>query len=154
MARRQQPREQAGTKTGGQWERVYTADTLQAGINEYLTDCDTKGIVPLWEELLPRLGISRDTWDRYRDPQFTEQQKQNPDETTLDKMRTARIVKNTEMVLGGGLIRGVLQNQKTSAIGIFLLKQKHYGGYTDAQQVERNVDIKIKVEGCGEGAAD
>ncbi len=154
MAKRAQPRAQSGTPAGGQFARKYTADTLQEAINTYLSECQAKDMVPLWEELLPRLGLSRQTWDTYGAPDISDQQRAAPDDDVIDKVRTAEIVKNTELILSGGLIRAVLGNQKTSAIGIFLLKQKHYGGYSDAPQVNLDATIKIKVDGCGDGAAE
>ena len=52
------------------------------------------------------------------------------------------------------MVEQVEDNPKFTPMGIFLLKQQHYGGYTDKQQTDNkgSMSIDIKLSGAS-GAA-
>ena len=72
----------------------------------------------------------------------------------IERAETARLLKNEELRLASGIIRAAYGNPKIQALSMFLLKQRHYGGYTDAPQPNQAADVTINISGCGKGAAD
>jgi hypothetical protein len=127
-----------------------TADKLSGAIRAYMDRCRANGADPLYADMLLSLGISRDTWDAYRNP--TPTKTDTPDQI-IDRLRMSVVVKNAELeltrVAEDGLLHG---DPKRTTAYIFLLKQRAYGGYSDQQIAQLSGGITVKIDGCGEDA--
>ena len=127
-----------------------TAAEIEKAIDEYFASVDEenkanpdKACPPIYEALLLHLDITKNTWDSYINPSITENMTQ---ETVVEKMRISDAVKKAEHRLTTELAKFGAKYPNRASLVIFFLKQKHYGGYTDKQEIEHKdpkIDISI-----------
>ena len=112
-----------------------TFKDFKASIEEYFNNCERDNILPLFPELLLHLDVSLDSWNNYLNP------------PSIDNLRyrVAAEAKKAELRLEAAISRvATTTNKPTGAI--FLLKQPHYGGYTDKQITEvGGTDVPITI---------
>lgn len=123
-----------------------TAKELEEKINSYFARVEeVNDTPPIWEELLGYLGITKNTWDTYKSGQSTENMS---DEEKIEKIRISEVIKKAEEHLSSELVKYGLKNPNRQSLIIFFLKQKHYGGYTDKQEIEhKDLKIDVKING-------
>jgi hypothetical protein len=127
-----------------------TADKLSGAIRAYMDRCRANGTPPLYADMLLSLGISRDTWDTYRD---AVPGKTDTAEQTIERVRMSQTIKNAELELSRTVEDGMLHGDpKRLSAYIFLAKQRAYGGYSDQQIAQLSGGITVKIDGCGEDA--
>ena len=127
-------------------KRKYTdAPELVKKIDEYFDSVDTEDVPPIWEELLLYLGITRNTWESYRDPVIPENIQ---DSEKVKYIAISDAIKKAEGRFTAELAKYGLRHPNKQAMAMFLLKQKHYGGYTDKQEIEhKDLKIDVKING-------
>jgi len=111
-------------------------DKLQDTIDEYFVSKAADHRLPKWEELLTTLNITRNTWQLYIAGPTPEEDKLYNTLSTGDKQRIgidnkraiSDILKKTEQRFTVAVVEQVEDNPKFTPMGIFLLKQQHYGG--------------------------
>lgn len=125
-----------------------TAAEIEQAIDEYFLQVDKenkanpdKACPPIFESLLLHLDITRNTWDSYINPEITENMTQ---EMQIEKRRISDVVKKAEHRLSAELAKFGAKYPNRASLVIFFLKQKHYGGYTDKQEIEHK-DMKIDI---------
>ena len=123
-----------------------TAKELEEKINKYFAKVkDLDDTPPIWEELLGYLGITKNTWDTYKLGEATERMSE---EEKIEKLRISEVIKKAEDYLTSELAKYGLKNPNRQSLVIFFMKQKHYGGYTDKQEIEhKDMKIDIKING-------
>ena len=94
---------------------------------------------PVIEDLWCALGITRNTWESYKSPEITEKMSEGE---KIEKQSMSDAVKKAEQRFTAELVRFGLKHPNRMALVIYLTKQKHYGGYTDKQEIEHK-DVKI-----------
>lgn len=118
---------------------------LEKKINDYFDSVDTDDVPPIWEELLLVLGITRNTWETYKNPVIPE------NITEEEKVKITAVsdcIKKAEGRFTAELAKYGLRHPNKQAMAMFLLKQKHYGGYTDKQEIEhKDLKIDVKING-------
>lgn len=126
-----------------------TFKDFKALIDEYFNNCERDNILPLFPELLLHLDISLDSWNNYLNPPSIDNLRYKNDidyRRRMDnKYRYAAEAKKAELRLEAAISRvATTTNKPTGAI--FLLKQPHYGGYTDKQITEvGGTDVPITI---------
>lgn len=129
-------------------------DKLSKLIDEYFCDCEDKGKIPLYPELLIKCDLLRDTWDDYRDwCEEIDNARYQSDikyRERIDNRQSLSItIKKAELRLESAISQLAITSKNTGAI--FLLKQRAYGGYTDKQVTEiggTDVPISITIKGA------
>lgn len=123
-----------------------TAKELEDKINRYFADvAEAKETPPIWEELLGYLGITRNTWETYK---LGEASDKLSDDEKKEKKLIADVIKKAEDRLTSEMAKYGLKNPNRQSLVIFFMKQKHYGGYTDKQEIEhKDMKIDIKING-------
>ena len=112
---------------------------------EYRIEQDKQNLPYEISGVLVKLDISKDTWDVYMtyDPESI--QGLSTREKEGYKRRT-QAVKKIEAECAASLAKWGMENPKSQAMAMFLLKQKRNGGYTDRQEFTTAGDIKIAVK--------
>ena len=136
-------------------------DKLQNAIDEYFTAKATEHRLPKWEDLLTALNITRNTWQLYISGSTPEEDKLYNTLSAGDKQRVcidnkraiSDILKKTEQRFTVAVVEQVEDNPKFTPMGIFLLKQQHYGGYTDKQVAESSGTMALNVSVSGASGA-
>lgn len=125
-----------------------TAAEIEQAIDDYFAKVDAenqatpdKACPPLFEALLLHLDITRNTWDSYINPEITDNMTQ---EVQVEKKRISDAIKKAEHRLSYELSQFGMKYPNRASLVIFFLKQKHYGGYTDKQEIEHK-DMKIDI---------
>lgn len=109
-------------------ERKLSPDELADGISAYFNDCESQGKRPTKPGLCVFLGISTSTWDNWLREGEGKAVKRDLKSGETGEHRFAAYVwpmKRAMQVIADGL------EQRTDTMAMFLLKQQHYGGYTD-----------------------
>ena len=136
-------------------------DKLQDAIDKYFADKAKQHHLPKWEELLTALNITRNTWQLYIAGSTPEEDKLYNTLSAGDKQRVgidnkraiSDILKKTEQRFTVAVVEQVEDNPKFTPMGIFLLKQQHYGGYTDKQVTEHDGALALNVSISGASGA-
>jgi hypothetical protein len=104
---------------------------IQEISDDYIQECIEQGKRPTMEGLSSRLGVTSDVFKRWL----------KPAEDSKDRHKERRIACKKAM----DKMSDILQQGKDT-VSIFLLKQQHYGGYTDKQETDNKGDtVHIKV---------
>lgn len=136
-------------------------DKLQDAIDKYFADKAKQHHLPKWEELLTALNITRNTWQLYIAGSTPEEDKlyntlgeKDKQRMEIDNKRAiSDILKKTEQRFTVAVVEQVEDNPKFTPMGIFLLKQQHYGGYTDKQVTEHDGALALNVSISGASGA-
>ena len=90
------------------------------------------------------MGIIQSTWDDYKDCNL------NVEGITKEKIKgfkeRSEAIKKIESECAASLAEWGLQNPKSQAMAMFLLKQKRNGGYTDKQEFTTTGNVQIAVK--------
>lgn len=129
-----------------------TAAEIEKAIDGYFAKVDKenkanpdKACPPIIEDLWTHLGITRNTWDSYINPEYNEN---IPEDIKLNKQAISDSVKKAEHRLTAELAKFGMKYPNRASLVIFFMKQKHYGGYTDKQEIEhKDMKIDIKING-------
>ena len=111
---------------------------------EYKKERDDLNLPYEFSGVLTKLGIIQETWDDYKACNL-EVEGITDDEIKGFKERSSA-VKKIEAECASSLAAWGLQNPKSQAMAMFLLKQKRNGGYTDKQEFVTAGDVKIAVK--------
>ena len=104
---------------------------IQGIADAYIEECIMAGKRPTMEGLSARLGVTSDVFKRWL----------KPAEDERDRHKERRIAAKKAM----DKMSDILQQGKDT-VSIFLLKQQHYGGYSDKQETDNKGDtVHIKV---------
>lgn len=130
-------------KLGGRPPK-YTADEFEAKVDEFIAYCDSEDVDATDYQIIKYFGLSPSTLDRYRATD-------NPDSDAVSKRDTysgfGAALKKIDLYREDAAIRQAKADPKLSGHVAFKLKQPHWGGWTDRQQVETNgkqsIDIHI-----------
>lgn len=132
----------------GRPSKYKTAAEIEQAIDDYFAKVDAenkanpdKACPPIYEELLLHLDITKNTWDSYINPEYTENM---TEEIKRNKQALSDAVKKAEHRLSAELAKFGAKYPNRASLVIFFLKQKHYGGYTDKQEIEHK-DMKIDI---------
>lgn len=113
--------------------------------NTYREDMHSQGLPVEISGVLKSLGIWTTTWDKYIN--F------NPDDElcVTDSERNgyierSQICKKIEIECAADLAIWGMNNPKSQAMAMFLLKQKRNGGYTDKQEFTTTGNVQIAVK--------
>ena len=112
--------------------------------NEYKAERDNLNLPYEFSGVLTKLGIVQETWDDYKACNL-EVEGITKEEIKGFKERSSAI-KKIESECAASLAEWGLQNPKSQAMAMFLLKQKRNGGYTDKQEFVTTGDVKIAVK--------
>ena len=111
---------------------------------EYKKEKDDLNLPYEFSGVLTKLGIIPETWDDYKACNL------NVEGITEDEIKgfkeRSSAVKKIESECASSLAEWGLQNPKSQAMAMFLLKQKRNGGYTDKQEFVTAGDVKIAVK--------
>ena len=111
---------------------------------EYKKERDNLNLPYEFSGVLTKLGIIPETWDDYKACNL------NVEGITEDEIKgfkeRSSAVKKIESECASSLAAWGLQNPKSQAMAMFLLKQKRNGGYTDKQEFVTAGDVKIAVK--------
>ena len=111
---------------------------------EYKKEQDDLNLPYEFSGVLTKLGIIPETWDDYKACNL------NVEGITEDEIKgfkeRSSAVKKIESECAASLAEWGLQNPKSQAMAMFLLKQKRNGGYTDKQEFVTAGDVKIAVK--------
>ena len=123
-----------------------TAKELDNKINSYFAQVkENEDTPPIWEDLLGYLGITRNTWESYKLGECSENMSEEDKE---EKKLISDVIKKAEDKLTSEMAKYGLKNPNRQSLVIFFMKQKHYGGYTDKQEIEhKDMKIDIKING-------
>ena len=114
-------------------------DAYFAEVDQSNTENPSEACPPVIEDLWDYLGITRNTWESYKAPELTDEMDERE---KTEKREISDAVKKAEQKFTAELVRFGLKHPNRMALIIYLTKQKHYGGYTDKQEVEHK-DMKI-----------
>ena len=146
-------------------------EKLQKAIDEYFNSLP-EDTPPVWEEIMLKLDITRETWQLYKtglageDLSLFNSLSDNQHRTKLEDNEYKRlsniqdvscIIKKTEQRMTAEIVRTAYKHPNLTTAMIYLTKQQHYGGYTDKQQSDNNgsMSIDIKLSGAsGEAFED
>ena len=111
---------------------------------EYKKEKDDLNLPYEFSGVLTKLGIIQETWDDYKACNL------NVEGITKDEIKgfkeRSSAIKKIESECASSLAAWGLQNPKSQAMAMFLLKQKRNGGYTDKQEFVTAGDVKIAVK--------
>ena len=111
---------------------------------EYKKEKDDLNLPYEFSGVLTKLGIIQETWDDYKAYNL------NVEGITEDEIKgfkeRSSAIKKIESECASSLAEWGLQNPKSQAMAMFLLKQKRNGGYTDKQEFVTAGDVKIAVK--------
>ena len=85
--------------------------------------------------------IQRQSKNITEDPEYNEN---IPEDIKLNKQAISDSVKKAEHRLTAELAKFGMKYPNRASLVIFFMKQKHYGGYTDKQEIEHK-DMKIDI---------
>lgn len=126
---------EAAAKYDEDLQETIDAEEIDRVADEYIKQCFEEGRRPTLEGLGNKLGVTSDVVKRWLKPAKDER----------DTHKAQRIAAKKAM----DRMTDQLQQCK-DPVSIFLLKQPHYGGYTDKQEEAKNGDTAhIKVSFCG-----
>lgn len=108
---------------------TYSADEITVLSNQYFADCAERNRRPTFAGLAGFMGVSSTTLYRWLDDENCK----NPEACNALKMAC-------------DVMSDQLQQGKT-AMEIFLLKQKSYGGFVDRQEVQQGGALNITITG-------
>lgn len=114
------------------------AADLEAAIDTYFDEHNSRDNIPKWPQMLIHLGLSDEMLQLYQ-----------TDERYI-KRGYLDCFKNAERRLSSTLIQLAVDNPNLHSLVIFLLKQPHNGGYTDKpqQQSSGNMVVELVVKGA------
>ena len=126
-------------KLGGRPPIFNTPQELTEAIDEYFASHNTDDNTPDWDDMLRCLNISKTTSERYL-----------YDEEYIKQGFGDAIKKGIGYFTSFWTKYG-LAHPNCQSMVIFMLKQCHYGGYTDKQQIDTNSTAKVEfiVTGIG-----
>ena len=111
---------------------------------EYKAERDNLNLPYEFSGVLTKLGIIPETWDDYKACNL------NVEGITKDEIKgfkeRSSAVKKIESECASSLAAWGLQNPKSQAMAMFLLKQKRNGGYTDKQEFTTTGNVQIAVK--------
>ena len=105
---------------------------------EYKKERDALNLPYEFSGVLTKLGIIQETWDDYKACNLEEEIKGFKERSTA--------IKKIESECASSLAEWGLQNPKSQAMAMFLLKQKRNGGYTDKQEFTTTGNVQIAVK--------
>ena len=111
---------------------------------EYKKERDNLNLPYEFSGVLTKLGIIQETWDDYKACNLAVEGI-TEDEIKGFKERSSAI-KKIESECASSLAEWGLQNPKSQAMAMFLLKQKRNGGYTDKQEFTTTGNVQIAVK--------
>ena len=111
---------------------------------EYKKERDDLNLPYEFSGVLTKLGIIPETWDDYKACSLNVEG--ITDEEIKGFKERSSAVKKIESECASSLAAWGLQNPKSQAMAMFLLKQKRNGGYTDKQEFVTAGDVKIAVK--------
>ena len=121
------------------------AEELQKLIDGFFAKAAEDDIPPIWEDLLTLMGISKNTWDSYKDPVITDNITESE---KVNIIAVSEVIKKAEQKFTAEMAKFGLRHPNRQSMAMFLLKQKHYGGYTDKQEIEhKDLKIDVKING-------
>lgn len=118
-------------KLGGRPPR-YTPEELEAAIDNYFAEHNTDDNTPDWDDMLRKLNISKTTSERYL-----------YDEEYI-KQGYGEAIKKAIGYFTSFWTKYGINHSNCQSLVIFMLKQVHYGGYTDKQQIEQSGSVKVE----------
>lgn len=121
--------------------KKYTPEALRAKIDEFLADCDKKGVPPLLPRMLLYLNIGRSAMYNWCDKDTEEGR------AYLAAFEYAQLHRESY------LLERMVSDNKLAQGCLNALKQAENGGYVDRPQDSGEVKITINVAGCGGEAA-
>lgn len=120
--------------------------SVQIKLAEYPDYLMKHGYRDTWERLAAYLGVTTKTLDNYALKTGVKIVK-TPDgevETYNEEEDYASLLEPIRARLIANLVEDSLNGTVREAPGIFILKQGHYGGYTD--RVAQDIDAKVTIE--------
>ena len=123
-------------------ELLAEADGFFAGVDAWNLAHPDERRVPLLEELLQRLGLTRGQWDALREAEGGKRQRE-----------TAQAVQRTEQRFTAAILQAAFANPRLITLAVYLTKQRCYGGYADRQgavALRPQQTLTVKLEGASE----
>ena len=111
---------------------------------EYKAEKDSQNMPYEFSGVLTKLGIIPETWDDYKACNLNVEG--ITDEEVKGFKDRSSAVKKIESECASSLAEWGLQNPKSQAMAMFLLKQKRNGGYTDKQEFTTTGNVQIAVK--------
>ena len=111
---------------------------------EYKAEKDSQNMPYEFSGVLTKLGIIPETWDDYKACNLNVEG--ITDEEVKGFKERSSAIKKIESECASSLAEWGLQNPKSQAMAMFLLKQKRNGGYTDKQEFTTTGNVQIAVK--------
>ena len=117
--------------------KIVDAEDLQRHIDAYFNSVDTSKDYYTWPDLLLFLNVTQTTVDKWLTDSDT-----YPGFADIIKFAQLKLQSQMEKI-------GLVDGKKTGMIA-FMLKQKHYGGYTDKPiSAADSINVNVNLQGMG-----
>ena len=123
-------------------ELLTAADEFFAGADAWNLAHPDERRVPLLEELLQRLALTRAQWDVLREAEGGKRARE-----------TAQAVQRTEQRFTAAILQAAFANPRLITLAVYLTKQRCYGGYADRQGgtvLRPQQTLTVRLEGASE----
>lgn len=117
--------------------KIENAEDLQRHIDAYFNSVDRETDFYTWPDMLLFLSVTQTTVDRWLSDTDT-----YPGYADVIKFAQLKLQSQMEKI-------GLVDGKKTGMIA-FMLKQKHYGGYTDKPiSAADSINVNVNLQGMG-----
>jgi len=129
-------------KLGGRPPKYDDLDAFKAKVDAFIDYCDSNDVDATDYQIINYFGISPRTLDRYRADYNTDA---DDKESKSTYKGYGEALKKIDLYREDAAIRQAKDDPKLSGHVAFKLKQPHWGGWTDKQQVDTNNKTQVTV---------